>query len=152
MSRPSRVFLWIIIFYAIIYSHVHIKNIPKTFVVTLSLDMFSWTFFEIFQTFLLIKLQLYVIIIFTSPGVLNIFTKNIRLKFGGVVDNNMVSTIYHIASIGLKQFFLMNKVDPVLHQLPQTRLNKWFNRILLLSMECVIVALILGCVHKSMFS
>ena len=41
------------------------------------------------------------------------FDRNIGVELGGAVDKNMVSTLSHIASIGLKYFLLLDKVESV---------------------------------------
>ena len=133
---------------AMIYYRTRILNIRTHFVVRLYLHMAYWKRFQNFS-----YLSSYPMIIFRNnylhnPGVLNAFTRKIGVRLGGVVDYNMVSKIYHLARIGLKQCLLLNKVEAVPHQFPQTCLNNCVTTNNLSSLQCVIGTYIIGCLHK----
>ena len=119
------------------------------FLVRLSIDMTSQILFEMFFTFLFIQLQSSVIIICTTSGVLNAFTKNLGVALGGAVDNNMVYTLSQFEIIGLKYCLFFDTFEAVPHQLPKTHLNHCVTITILSSVGCVIVTYILGGVHKS---
>ena len=61
-------------------------------------------FFEYFLTLLIIQGQSPVIVLYSTPVVLNVFTRKLRVSLQGSVDNNMASTLFRIASIGMKKF------------------------------------------------
>ena len=81
--------------------------------------MASQTIFECFLTFLLIQQLSSIIILCTHPGLLNAFTGNLGVALGGVVDDNMVATLPHLANIGFNYCFLLDKFKEFLHQFYQ---------------------------------
>ena len=110
----------------------------------------SKTFSGGFLTLLIIQLQYPIIVLYAPPVVLNAFADNLRVNLGGVVDDNMVYTLSHLASIGLNYFLLVDKVEAFFRKFPQTHLKNCVTIIILYYAECVIITYSLGCVHKSM--
>ena len=97
MSRPDRVFLWLVIFYTMIYSRARLENIKPFWVVRLSLGYgllnnslgFSYLYYYI--------MTVVCNNFFKTPLVVNAFTNSSRVILGGSVGNNIVYTLSHIA-------------------------------------------------------
>ena len=110
-----------------VYNDIFPRNNRK-YVNTLCGKVVSWygnfdTLFETFPAFLLIQQQLSDIILCTAPGLYNAFSRKLGMALRVVVYENRVSMISHIASIFLNYCILLDKVETVPHQFPQTCLK-----------------------------
>ena len=100
MSRTVGVFLCIISFYAMIYSHASPENIKTRFVVKLSLDMDSWKTIRKFY-----YLSSYPIMIVCNNYLQNPESNQClhqQARYVNLGCSRLEYTLSHIASIGFK--------------------------------------------------